>query len=458
MMLISNRTPRWTDALWLALLAVYIIAGTALAPFHGDESTLLYMGRDYHYLFVDRDLSKVIYDLKWPEERPELTLRLLNGTVSKMAYGWVMASNGRVLADYDTRWDWGDDYEGNRARNKIPDTQLLHQARLTSAVQLALAAAVFFQFVRTALNRPTAYLASALFALHPNVLINGRRAMMEGSHLFGLMLLLAAGVVLIRKSRWWMYVALGLCAGISVAAKHPNAIPAGLVFLACFIAPLCQLYSRPVQRWQSAAAHLLGMLASGILALLVFLFLNPGWWRYPVEAAQQAYTFRTYLMRKQLAGENAYRSIAEKVKGFFDYVFAAEHQYFEVAAWAEFDVISDQIASYESSGLAGILFVGTSLAGMICLVLAVSGAIHLARNSAVAASIRFLILVWIIGSALFTLLLTPLPWARYYLPLAPALVMLVAYALVASAPAIAQLIGQMRKVLQPPECASEESG
>ena len=453
-----EKIPRWADALWLALLAVYIVAGAALAPFHGDESTLLYMGRDYHYLFVDGDLSKVIYDLKWPEEKPELTLRLLNGTVSKMAYGWVMASNGSVLADYDTRWDWGDDYEGNRARDKIPEAQLLQQARRTSAVQLALAAAVFFQFVRTALNRPTAYLASALFALHPNVLINGRRAMMEGSHLFGLMLVLAAGVVLIRERRWWMYVALGLCAGFSVAAKHPNAIASGLVFLACFIAPLYQLYSKPVQRWRTAAAHLLGMLTSGILALLVFLLLNPGWWRYPVEAARQAYTFRTYLMRKQLAGDNAYGSIAEKVRGFFDYVFAAEHQYFEVADWAEFDVISDQIASYESSGLAGILFGGTSLAGMICLVLVVLGAIHLARNSAVAASIRFLMLVWISGSALFTLLLTPLPWARYYLPLAPALVVLVSYALVASARAISQLVGPMRNIIQPPEFASEESG
>jgi MFS family permease len=452
------KIPRWVDALWLALLAVYIVAGAAIVPFHGDESTLMFQGRDFHYIFVDGDLSKVIYDLKWPEVKPELTLRLLDSAVSRMVSGWVMASNSLALQDYDTLWDWGEDYEGNRVRNNIPDAQVLHQARRASAVQLALAAAVFFQFVRAALNRPTAYLASALFVLHPSILINGRRAMMEGSHLLGLMLALAVGAVFIRKRRWWMYIALGVCAGFAVAAKHPNAIPAGFIFLACFIAPLGRFIGKPVQRWRSAAAHLLGMLASGMLTLLVFLFLNPAYWRYPVEAAELAYTFRTYLMRKQMASHDAYGSAAEKVRGFFDFVFAAEHQYFEVSAWAGYDVISDQIAAYENSGLAGLLIGGTSLFGMICLVLAVLGAVHLARNTAVDKSTRLLMLMWISGSALLTLLLTPLSWARYYLPLAPALVILVSYALIALAPATKRRIGKMRIITQPPELASEESG
>ncbi|MCY3799283.1 MAG: phospholipid carrier-dependent glycosyltransferase [Chloroflexi bacterium] len=433
---IPKRIPPWADALWLALLAAYIVAGAAIVPFHGDESTLMFMGRDFHYLFVDGDLSKVIYDRNRTEEGPELTLRLLNGTVSKMAYGWVMASNDRALRDYDTRWDWGADYETNRARNKIPDIGLLSQARLTSAVQLAAAAVVFFYFVQTALNRPTAYLASALFALHPNVLINGRRAVMEGSHLLGLMLALLAGVWLLRERKWRQYLLLGVCMGFAVAAKHPNALASGLIFLACFIAPLCQLISRRVQKWRSAAAHLLGMLASGILAILVFFFLNPGWWRYPVEAAQLAYTYRTYLIRRQMASDDAYGSIAESLRGFFEYVFAAEHQYFAAASWADFEVITAQIERYESSGLAGILFGGTVIFGIVCLALAMFGAVNLARDSAIEAKNRLLLLLWMIGLTLVTLLLTPLPWARYYLPLAPALAILLSYALIVVASAV----------------------
>ena len=54
--------PRWFDWLWLGLLAMYIVAGAAIVPFHGDESTLMVMGRDYHYIFVEGDLSKVFFD------------------------------------------------------------------------------------------------------------------------------------------------------------------------------------------------------------------------------------------------------------------------------------------------------------------------------------------------------------------------------------------------------------
>ncbi|MDE2638423.1 MAG: hypothetical protein OXI30_18800, partial [Chloroflexota bacterium] len=89
-----EKIPRWADALWLALLAVYIVAGATIAPFHGDESTLLYMGRDYHYLFVDRDLSKALYDDTWTRRPDEQRLRLENGVISKTIYGWLAWHQG----------------------------------------------------------------------------------------------------------------------------------------------------------------------------------------------------------------------------------------------------------------------------------------------------------------------------------------------------------------------------
>ena len=107
--------------------------------------------------------------------------------------------------------------------------------------------------------------------------------------------------------------------------------------------------------------------------------------------------------------------------------------YFEVARWAEYDVISAQIRQYERSGVAGSLIGGTDLAGLLGLLLTLFGLVHLARGSAIQTGSRILLLVWILGSALITLAVTPLPWARYYLPLAPALAILVSLALVALA-------------------------
>lgn len=433
---IPEKMPRWADALWLALLAAYIIAGAAIVPFHGDESTLLFMGRDYHYLFVDGDLANVLYDDTWTRRPDEQRLRLENGTISKTIYGWLAWNQGFGADDLNGEWHWGRDYEFNRRTNRVPDAQLLNAARMASAIQLALATALFFQFTRMTVNRPTAYLASALFALHPNVLINGRRAMMEGSHLLGLMLALLAGAWLLRERKWWMYLLFGACLGFAVAAKHPNALIAALVFIAVAIVTWREQRACGKRNPGGGWGQRILLLPTLLVAAVVFLLLNPAWWSAPLELPFIIAERRAELLAAQVDWIGGYESFAERIQGFFQYVFAAERQYFEVPHWAEYDVIRAQIDSYESSGLAGILFGGTSLTGLICLLVAVLGAIHLVRNSAIEAKKRFLLLVWMIGLALVTLLLTPLPWARYYLPLAPALAILLSYALIVVASAV----------------------
>ena len=431
-----EKIPRLADALWLALLAAYILAGAMIVPFHGDESTLLYMGRDYHYLFVDGDLSKVLYDDTWSRRPDEQRLRLENGAISKTMYGWLAWHQGYGPDDLNGEWHWGRDYEFNRRTNRVPDAQLLNAARMASAIQLALATAMLFQFTRMTVNRPTAYLASALFALHPNVLINGRRAMMEGSHLLGLMLALLAGAWLLRERQWWTYLLFGACLGFAVAAKHPNALIAALVFVCVSIAIWREKTASEKRKLGGGWRQRILFLPALLVAAAVFLLLNPAWWSAPFDLPFIIAERRAELLRAQVDWIGGYETIAERIQGFFQYVFVAEHQYFEVARWAEYHVISDQIASYESSGLAGLLIGGTGLFGMVCLALAMFGAVNLARDSAIEAKNRFLLMVWMIGLALLTLLLTPLSWARYYLPLAPALAILLSYTLIVMASAV----------------------
>ena len=165
------------------------------------------------------------------------------------------------------------------------------------------------------------------------------------------------------------------------------------------------------------------------MAALVFLLLNPAWWSAPLELPTLIIELRADLLRAQVGWLGGYNAFEDGILGFFHFVFAAARQYFEVAGWAEFDAITAQIARYESSGLAGFLIGGTSIFGIVCLALAAYGAFDLARNSKLANDSRALLLIWLGGSALITLAITPLPWARYYLPLAPALVMLVSHSI-----------------------------
>ncbi|MCY3780839.1 MAG: glycosyltransferase family 39 protein [Chloroflexi bacterium] len=425
-----DRLPGWVDALWLGCLALYITAGAAIIPFHGDESTLMIMGRDFHYIFVEGDLAKVLYDESWAVNPHEQHLRLLNGTVSKMVYGGLQWLNGFGPRDLNRNWNWGRDYDSNVARGAIPDGELLRQARLASAIQLALAAAAFFQFVKMTVNRPNAFLASALFALHPNMLINGRRAMMEGSHILGLMLVLLAAAWLLQEQRWRTYALLGISAGFAIAAKHPNVIVCALVFLACARRPVWQLAQKRGRDFQRSARDLIGIALAGIITVIVFLLLNPAWWRNPMEVAPLIVELRQGLLQDQVDIFGGYNSFTDQVAGFFQFAFVGARQYFEVSRWEDYDVITAQIGAYEGSWLSGLLFIGSSgRLGLISLLLALYGALKLARDQAISREARWLVFIWIIGSALAALWLTPLPWARYYLPLLPAVILLVSYAL-----------------------------
>ena len=111
-----------------------------------------------------------------------------------------------------------------------------------------------------------------------------------------------------------------------------------------------------------------------------------------------------------------YQSAGQRVKGFFRFVCFGERQYFEDKQWAEYSEISEQIQIYEKSGWAGATMGGNVIAALVMLALVCAGAILVVRDRAITAQNRGLLLVWGCGIAAIVFALTPLPWARYYLP------------------------------------------
>ncbi|HRL13551.1 MAG TPA: phospholipid carrier-dependent glycosyltransferase, partial [Aggregatilineales bacterium] len=219
---------RVIDALWCAVLMVYVMAGVAVVPFHGDESTLIYMSRDYAYQFIDRDLSRLAFDAtpddnRDPEFATQQQLRLLNGTIPKywMGFSWHVA--GYTVDDLNDQWFWGPDYAYNLANGHIPTPDLLQTVRFGTALLMALAVPVAFGIGLTlggdgARGRVTAYAVSLLFALNPALLINGRRAMMESALMLFSLLTVLAAMRFVRARRWWPVF--GLAIGMAVASKH----------------------------------------------------------------------------------------------------------------------------------------------------------------------------------------------------------------------------------------------
>ncbi|MEL6149307.1 MAG: hypothetical protein AAFR56_06750 [Chloroflexota bacterium] len=106
------RPYRVIPILWVVTLVGYVLAGIGVTPFHGDESTQVYMSRDYAYTIQQRDLQTVFY-AENPVSPQEQDLRLLNGTVNKYSIGAAWHAAGLTVDDVNEQWDWGADLDRN---------------------------------------------------------------------------------------------------------------------------------------------------------------------------------------------------------------------------------------------------------------------------------------------------------------------------------------------------------
>ena len=231
-----NLSPRrilLLDALLLILLAYYVLAGVKGVPFHGDESTTIWMSRDYATVILEGDLDAVTYQPP-PRRTTEQHMRVITGNLAKIAMGMAWQSAGFDADDLNDQWVWGLDIEWNRTNGHMPDDHLLHVTRLSSAALLIVSIALMMATTRLVATQiyshrliaaAAGWLSAILYALNPAILMNGRRAMFEGAMLFSLALV---GFVALRRinrrSSLKGYVLIGAAAGIALSAKHSTAL------------------------------------------------------------------------------------------------------------------------------------------------------------------------------------------------------------------------------------------
>ena len=403
------------DVLWLLILASYIVLGAAAVPFHGDESTLIYMSRDYYDHFIDAGPDALAYRDPPPDgdyaTRQEL--RLLNGTVSPYLYGLAGHVSGFTAADLNIQWDWGAGWTYNRDNGHMPPDGLLLATRTASALVMSLGVVAMFGIGLSIDNRLTAYAASALYALNPALLLHGRRAMMEGDLMAFSLLAVLAAIFLSRHRHIGWAAMLALATAMAVNSKHSGALTIGLIFLALGMTLLWDARrNRSIRRVMVDLGMLVG---AGVFGLVLFVILNPAWWGDPVARAQTVLGLRSDFIANQISAFGSYTDLPERIGGFVQQAMGGSIMYFEIDSWASY--IGDQITAYESS-----VWYGIALPGVIFAALIGVGFWRLLCH--VAGDVRGLIVIWTLGIVLVTMLLTPFEWQRYYLPAIPALVIL----------------------------------
>src|SRR5579859_6522574 len=229
-MLTTTSRPTLADLLILSLLTLYVFAGMMLAPFHGDEATIIYMSKDWYRITSLRDLPTLFYRPKIddPRQSDEQEFRLQNGVISKYAIGLMSSVLGQPIDAMNDPWFWGADYNDNLAHGHLPTPVVLLAARFSSTAMLALSVALVFRIGWLLRGRSAAWIGALIYATLPAVLLNGRRAMFEGATLLVIALVIERGLVLTRHLRTppntrktlVNFALLGLVCGVGLATKH----------------------------------------------------------------------------------------------------------------------------------------------------------------------------------------------------------------------------------------------
>ena len=406
---------RLLDILWLLLLGAFVFA---VAPtFHGDEPMQIYMSHDYATAFIDHDPATLSTQPPYSIDTDSY-LRLINGSVNRYAIGLSWQLAGLTVNDLPPRpgWDWGLDYTTNVSTGHMPSAALLAAGRFSSTLFLALSVVVMFalgwQFGKPYASRPLAYFVSGLYALNPVSLLNGRRALQEGSTLFfGLLMILIAVLIGRRRGEGksapvYLWVVLILAGGLTLASKYT-----GIVYVAGALGWI--FFAEAVQmRWRDLLLTTGKLIVCGVLSILLFIAFSPALWSNPLARLVDSLGERGQLLSIQVASTpNAPMPLLERVREIIVQPFMSAPEQFEVAFWSNFKAVTDDVTRYMSSPFSGLQF---------CVVL--GGALTLLAGIGILFSLRrdwrAGLLAWMLVTVV-SLLANPLPWQRYYLGLIP---------------------------------------
>ncbi len=407
-----SRRQRLAVALWPALLIVYVLAGIDLAPFHGDEALQIRSSVDYATLFIEGDSAALGVHPDEPRSASS-DRRLLQGSINPWTIGlaWHLAGHSSEDLPPEPGWDWALDYDANLARGLRPAPQLLLTSRYPSALFFALSVPLLYAIAWRLGGSWTALLASGLYALHPALLLNGRRALMEGPLLFFGLLTICCALMILRRGeragrRWWL--ALALSGGLALASKH-----SALLFLGGALGWLLldALQQRERQALLSTAIR---CVLGGMLALTVFLALSPALWPDPWQLLQRLVQVRSELVQVQvrnLQPGGVGMTLAERLDHVLTQPFLRTAMFYEVASWSEYEAITAEIEVWRASPLSGMPV--NPVSGSVLSLLTLAGLAQIVRKRESAGLLAWLALTLVV------LLLNPLAWQRYYLPLLP---------------------------------------
>lgn len=388
----------------LALYSFFYLRGVAAVPFHPDESTQLFTSGDVE-LFWQRPSA-----LFWRQENEDNLRQFYRKLDAPLTRNLLAAGRWAAgLAALPVDWDWGKTWQENQQSGALPSPDLLVAGRTAIAALFPFSVLFLFLTVRRTVNDFTAWTAALLLASSALALLHTRRAMAEGALIFTTTWVMWWLVA--TEKRPWLTAfptALAFCAKQSLAAL----MPVGL------LAVIWQPGLWNAGKARRVAGH---VMLFGLVSLAILAWMHPFLWGQPVKAFEAAVQARQELASAQVADrpEQALHTPGLKLISMIGSlyltppIFAETSNYLDQTRAAEEAYLANPLHTLFRSIPAGGVLLMLNLYGFVL------GCIRMVRpNGPLNRGLALLIIATFI-QGLALLVLVPLPWQRYYLPLLP---------------------------------------
>jgi len=418
--------PRFADTAWLIGLCLFVFAGLPLATFHGDETYYTFMGKDFYIAFVEGHPEQLYVNQMW--ETRETYQRIVNGSIPQHLIGLTMWLGGYQKEELAANgpFYFGTDYDVNMNMGAIPPLVNQWTARIPSNILLCLSVIMMFLIGRMSGGRLLGYVLSFLYVVNPAILLNGRRAMLEGALLgFGLLTIWIGFTIARRRERgqkisvgWW--IGLVVAAVAASASKQVGYGYTGIAFATIAVGELLRL-----RMTRAAVMGFIGvyvrLAVCTVAAIALYYVVSPGlWYNNPIERFQQMIDARGSMMQIHMNfTPNAPASTLHRIDNILTQPFIRPTQHFEDRGFNNSANFMADVRAYEASPLSGVHF--GVVGGAVMLVFVLLGLLLNLTRRGRGHDSMILTLGWygwifgFIGMMMFN----PLPWQRYYLALIP---------------------------------------
>jgi len=400
----------------LVLLAIFVLAGVSTIPFHPDESSWLYMSKDFELFFSNPSF------LIWDDSRAgevDQYKRAIDAPLAKYVIG--LGRNIVGVPTIKSDWNWELSWSDNKHAEALPTDYQLYVGRLTNTLVLIASTVLMYFSGKHLESRLTGIIAAVFFGTNSLLLLHNRHIMAES--VLTLSIVLSIIAIFYGSDYPWFT---GLAVALAVNSKQ-SAIPLVVVGL------LSVLWI-PGQN-----INLKHIGKNAVIYSIVFVgmsyFLNPLWWSHPVRVPIEAWIARVNFRDNQVATLRIFApnqvldTPMKRLVSFFANLYILPPAFYEAANYLNETEISQ--VNYLSFPGHNLLrgFIGGGITLLLSLYGTINGALNAIRSDPVKRRKLVLLLLATLLQAIAILIAIPIPYQRYVIPMVPFIALWIGYGL-----------------------------